>query len=924
MTMRWIILFSSSNRRQQPPRKQYNNLNHLRTLFEGTFKAVRDRGLDHAVEREKHLKPLISLKNLIKREPSKSLPISIVTQNKESLQLPFRPVEFTRKYPSVFHEFLPVAAALNAPHIRLTPQALSIDSDEQLLYQSDGYKEQIANRLLKLLMISRIHKIPLSIIEHLKWDLGLPHDYLHGVIPEFPDYFRVVQEKSRAFRNDDDRVLELVCWSNELAVSVMEKKNKKKGSDSEFPVQFSTGFEMDRSYQRWLSQWQKLPYVSPYENAAHLSASSDESDRWVVGVLHEILHVLVPKKTEKDNLLILGDWLGLRSRFKRALLQHPGIFYLSSKIGTQTVVLREGYKRGSLAERHPFMDLRSQYIHLMNTIIKEDGKDVKVVLGKINQDESNDKDLEEGRVKPVRDSKRERSAGRSTQKFRERNPSEASRRLQIRGRNKDVESSVQRSRSSKSRGKCQKSKPYSAELSSVQTAEAHFQLIESMTMRRIILFSSSNRLQQPPRKQYNNLNHLRPLFEGTFKAVRDRGLDHAVEREKHLKPLISLKNLIKREPSKSLPISIITQNKESLQLPFRPIEFTRKYPSVFHEFLPVAAALNAPHIRLTPQALSIDSDEQLLYQSDGYKEQIANRLLKLLMISRIHKIPLSIIEHLKWDLGLPHDYLHGVIPEFPDYFRVVHEKSRAFRNDDDRVLELVCWSNELAVSVMEKKNKKKGSDFEFPVQFSTGFEMDRSYQRWLSQWQKLPYVSPYENAAHLSASSDESDRWVVGVLHEILHVLVPKKTEKDNLLILGDWLGLRSRFKRALLKHPGIFYLSSKIGTQTVVLREGYKRGSLAERHPFMDLRSQYIHLMNTTIKEDGKDVKRERSAGRSTQKFRERNPSEASRRLQIRGRNKDFLHLFDLYSLKVIDALSHVDSILHIETSGKRSIFMG
>ncbi|KAL1357829.1 hypothetical protein HN51_009690 [Arachis hypogaea] len=513
MTMRWIILFSSSNRRQQPPRKQYNNLNHLRTLFEGTFKAVRDRGLDHAVEREKHLKPLISLKNLIKREPSKSLPISIVTQNKESLQLPFRPVEFTRKYPSVFHEFLPVAAALNAPHIRLTPQALSIDSDEQLLYQSDGYKEQIANRLLKLLMISRIHKIPLSIIEHLKWDLGLPHDYLHGVIPEFPDYFRVVQEKSRAFRNDDDRVLELVCWSNELAVSVMEKKNKKKGSDSEFPVQFSTGFEMDRSYQRWLSQWQKLPYVSPYENAAHLSASSDESDRWVVGVLHEILHVLVPKKTEKDNLLILGDWLGLRSRFKRALLQHPGIFYLSSKIGTQTVVLREGYKRGSLAERHPFMDLRSQYIHLMNTIIKEDGKDVKVVLGKINQDESNDKDLEEGgageddreirgdrdesseaeaedanedafegeddseddeeeqprrvnfktaqsswgkvvgRVKPVRDSKRERSAGRSTQKFRERNPSEASRRLQIRGRNKDVESSVQRSRSSKSRGK---------------------------------------------------------------------------------------------------------------------------------------------------------------------------------------------------------------------------------------------------------------------------------------------------------------------------------------------------------------------------------------------------------------------------------------------------------------------------------------
>ncbi|MED6120789.1 hypothetical protein PIB30_024359 [Stylosanthes scabra] len=505
--MRRIILFSTPNRHQQ----QYTNLNHLRTLFEGSFKAVRDRGLDHAVEREKHLKPLHSLKDFIKREPSKSLPISTIIQNRESLQLPFRPIEFTRKYPSLFQEFLPVSTALNAPHIRLTPQALSIDSDEQLLYQSHAYKEQLANRLLKLLMISRIHKIPLSILEHLRWDLGLPHDYLHSLIPEFPDYFRVVQEKSRGFRNHDDRVLELVCWSNELAVSVMEKKNMKKGNGFEFQVQFSTGFEMDKSYKRWLSQWQKLPYVSPYENATHLSASSDESDRWVVGLLHEILHVLVPKRTEKDNLLILGEWLGLRSRFKRALLQHPGIFYLSSKIGTQTVVLREGYKRGSLAERHPFMDLRTQYIHLMNATIKEDGKDIKAVLGKINQDESNDKKLEGsgageddseirgerdesseaetedaneggddseddyeeqprrrraklktaqsswgrvvGRVKPLRDSQRERSDGRSAEKFRERNPSDASRRLQVRGQNRDVESTIQRSRSSKSRGK---------------------------------------------------------------------------------------------------------------------------------------------------------------------------------------------------------------------------------------------------------------------------------------------------------------------------------------------------------------------------------------------------------------------------------------------------------------------------------------
>ncbi|XP_057445717.1 protein WHAT'S THIS FACTOR 9, mitochondrial [Lotus japonicus] len=347
-------------------------LSQRRTIFDGTFQLVRDRGLDHAVEREKNLKPLIDLKNLIKLEPSKSLPASLI---RDSIDLPFRPIEFIRKYPTVFEEFL--AGGLQ-PHIKLTPEVLDLDAEEQLTFHSDIVKQQAADRLLKLLMISRIHKIPLGVIERLKWDLGLPHDYVESVVPEFPDYFRV----------RDDDVLELVCWSDELAVSVLEKKCMGKGKEVAFPVQFSSGFEMDKKYEKWLKEWNKLPYVSPYENAAHLPASSDESDRWVVGVLHEILHVLVPKKTERDNVFVLGELLGLRSRFKRALLQHPGIFYLSSKIGTYTVVLREGYKRGSLIEDHPVMQLRGKYVHLMNTV-KEESKEGKVAQGKSSKKEGN-------------------------------------------------------------------------------------------------------------------------------------------------------------------------------------------------------------------------------------------------------------------------------------------------------------------------------------------------------------------------------------------------------------------------------------------------------------------------------------------------------------------------------------------------------
>ena len=151
---------------------------------------------------------------------------------------------------------------------------------------------------------------------------------------------------------------------------------------------------MDKKLKKWIDEWQKLPYESPYENAAHLSSQSDESDKWAVAVLHELLHILVPKKTDRENVFILGEYLGIRSRFKRALLHHPGILYVSSKLRTYTVVLREGYKRGAIIENHPLMDIRSQYIHLMNAM-KEDGKTISSKEKKKGVKDSKGEDVEE-------------------------------------------------------------------------------------------------------------------------------------------------------------------------------------------------------------------------------------------------------------------------------------------------------------------------------------------------------------------------------------------------------------------------------------------------------------------------------------------------------------------------------------------------
>ncbi|XP_052191211.1 protein WHAT'S THIS FACTOR 9, mitochondrial [Diospyros lotus] len=334
----------------------------FRTLVDlAAIKWVRDRGLDHAVEKERNLSPLLNLKNLVKSEPSKSLPLSIIATNSQALGLPIRPIDFVRKYQSVFEEFLPGGIGIH-PHVKLTPETLGLDAEEQLIYQSEIHKQDSADRLLKLLMLTGIRKIPLPLIHRLQRDLGLPQDYAKTIVPEAPDYFRIT--------GGSDPSLELVCWSSELAVSAMEKKATE-GKLIEFHLQYSRGFEMDKKFKKWVDQWQKLPYISPYENALHLPAKSDEADKWAVAVLHEFLHLLVSKKTERENVLCFGECLGLRSRFKRALLQHPGIFYLSSKIGTHTVVLRDGYKRDLLIEKHPLMDMRYEYIHLMNTVKKD-------------------------------------------------------------------------------------------------------------------------------------------------------------------------------------------------------------------------------------------------------------------------------------------------------------------------------------------------------------------------------------------------------------------------------------------------------------------------------------------------------------------------------------------------------------------------
>ncbi|KDP27499.1 hypothetical protein JCGZ_20231 [Jatropha curcas] len=87
---------------------------------------------------------------------------------------------------------------------------------------------------------------------------------------------------------------------------------------------------------------------------------------------------------------------------------------------------------------------------------------------------------------------------------------------------------------------------------------------------------------------------------------------------------------------------------------------------------------------------------------------------------------------------------------------------------------------------------------------------------------EAPYTSPYSDASHLDPRTDVSEKRIVGVFHELLHLTIQKKTERKNV----------SNLRKPLCN------------TLTVVLREAYDGQQLLEKHPLVDIREKYARMM--------------------------------------------------------------------------------
>ncbi|KAF3534041.1 hypothetical protein DY000_02038169 [Brassica cretica] len=151
------------------------SLQQRRTFINARVKWVGDPYLDEAVQRERNLKQLLSLKDRIVSSPSKSLPLSSLSLLKPLVNLHVTAAAFLQKYPSVFATFQP---SRSLPlHVRLTPQALDLHKEEETIHLSPPHRSVTVQRLAKLLMLTGAGSLPLYVVDRFGFDLGLPHDY---------------------------------------------------------------------------------------------------------------------------------------------------------------------------------------------------------------------------------------------------------------------------------------------------------------------------------------------------------------------------------------------------------------------------------------------------------------------------------------------------------------------------------------------------------------------------------------------------------------------------------------------------------------------------------------------------------------------------------------------------------------------------
>ncbi|XP_024161167.1 protein ROOT PRIMORDIUM DEFECTIVE 1 [Rosa chinensis] len=340
-----------------------HNLTSTRPISKSTsipkkMDRVRDHGYDNYMEIEKKIRKVLKFQALILSQPHQIIQASRLDML--ARRLGFKQHEaaaFVLKFPHVFEIYEhPVQRVL---YCRLTRKAhLQIEQEKRALA---AQVPDAVTRLRKLVMMSNTGRIRLEHVRIARYEFGLPDDFEYSVVLKYPEYFRLFDaDESRS------KYIEVVEKDPSLSVCAIEKlrerEYREKGVDAEdirfsFIVNFPPGFKIGKYYRIAVWKWQRVPYWSPYEDVSGYDMRSLEAqkrmEKRAVAVIHELLNLTVEKKITLERIAHFRMAMNLPKKLKEFLLQHQGIFYISTRGNhgkLHTVFLREAYRKGELVE----------------------------------------------------------------------------------------------------------------------------------------------------------------------------------------------------------------------------------------------------------------------------------------------------------------------------------------------------------------------------------------------------------------------------------------------------------------------------------------------------------------------------------------------------------------------------------------------
>lgn len=235
----------------------------------------------------------------------------------------------------------------------------------------------VVDRLVRLLSISHTKTLPLRAIFKVWKELGLPDDFEKSVIAKNPNVFALGPGNER---NTHSLKLISEVDKNDL-ISAVENWRvteccREDCSVDRSVTQFSfkhgypPGMRLRKSYKAKVKEWQCLPYVGPYdemgiEEKRKTNYAVKRKEKRAVGIVHEFLSLTVEKMVEVEKISQFRKWFGLDLNIRDLFLDHPGMFYLSTKGKKHTVFLREAYERGCLIEPNPIYEARRKLLNLV-------------------------------------------------------------------------------------------------------------------------------------------------------------------------------------------------------------------------------------------------------------------------------------------------------------------------------------------------------------------------------------------------------------------------------------------------------------------------------------------------------------------------------------------------------------------------------